>query len=413
MNKMLTAAAVSAVTAWAVGYSAMASAEATVYGRVVAGAVYTDADTNDSDDVNGAWNLGATDQDGSGAFGSRIGFKGETDLGNGLTAGFQIERGVNKDDTSQRFNNVYLSGGFGKITIGQQGNSYNSARNWDQTNYTGGAHEIISSRAEGIQYSMSSGPFSFDIMAIANDENEDDERGGAGTAITTCMTDRVDSNGDPETANCGTGWAVTSHGGVEESAGGDGVDGWIIRAGYNFGVVNLNIAHSTGDSDVSVTEATGTAPTGTPSENQQADYQTTLDAAHAEGMAIADGADRSGTAIGINGSAGPVDWYLAYQTSELNASGYANDTDSIGGFLGFRVSENDTIYAYHVSHSADRASAEDGLGEDYSESVFGYSRNIGPGVNFAAEYNTKDNGLGSGAEGDSPSKTVLALKYTF
>ena len=46
MNKMLTAAAVSAVTAWAVGYSAIASAQAEseFYGRVVAGAVYSDAD---------------------------------------------------------------------------------------------------------------------------------------------------------------------------------------------------------------------------------------------------------------------------------------------------------------------------------------------------------------------------------
>ena len=149
MNKMLTAIAVSTVTAWAVGYSAMASAQAEFYGRVVAGATYIDGD---EDDVGGAWDFGATDQDGGGAQGSRIGFRGETDLGNGLTAGFVIERavegGASDNRLEQRHNHLYLRGGFGTVTIGQQNNPYYNARNWDGANYLGGAYDFDTSFRE-------------------------------------------------------------------------------------------------------------------------------------------------------------------------------------------------------------------------------------------------------------------------
>ena len=247
MNKMLTAAAVSAVTAWAVGYSAMASAEATVYGRVVAGATYLDPD---SDAADGAWNLGATDIDGSNTPHSRFGFKGETDLGNGLTAGFKIEREIRDGDaansedgttTRQRHNHVYLSGGFGKVTLGNQSNPYMSARKWDQTNFYGGWYGYGSGyRTEGISYSMSTGGFSLDILASANNAEVEDT----------------------------------------------GIDGWVVRAGYNFGAVNLDVAIETDNTEDTAAEI---------AEDEEG---------------------RDNAAIGINGVAGPVDWYLAYQTSD-------------------------------------------------------------------------------------------------
>ena len=47
---------------------------------------------------------------------TRFRFTGSEDLGNGTTAGVQLEYGLS---TNVRHANVYLSGGFGKLTIGQ------------------------------------------------------------------------------------------------------------------------------------------------------------------------------------------------------------------------------------------------------------------------------------------------------
>ena len=393
MNRKLIAVLAATTMAGAAGFSAIASAEATVYGRVVAGAILDDTDTQNE---SAAWNLGATDQDGGNAFGSRLGVRGSIDLGNGSEAGFQIERGIGKDATSQRYNNVYLSGGWGKLTIGQQGNNYNAARNWDQTNYLGGAHEIVGSRTEGIGYSMSSGPFNFSVMATGNDENIN-----AGPSVA----------GAPAAALHNV--IVTPHGAVKID-GDDGIDSWIIQAGYDFGVVALNVAHSANNDDLTIVEhtSTGTRPT---DPTQLAAVVATENDARVDGEAVADDAKRSGSAIGVNGSVGSLDWNVAYQTSELNSNAYENDIDSIGGFLAFKVSGRDKLYAYHVQHSADRAGDHGGtfVGEDHSETLFGYSRNIGPGVNFVAEHRTLDNDLPSGTDGDSPTQLVLAVKVDF
>ena len=467
MNKMLTAAAVSAVTAWAVGYSAIASAEATVYGRVIAGAAFIDNDDEANND-DGDWNFGWVGNDGDVGPGSRFGFKGATDLGNGLEAGFKIERNVaTGNEIGARHNLVYLSGGFGTVTLGNQDNPYMSARKWDQTNFFGGAKGYGSAyRNEGIGYSMSSGGFSLDVLASANNGNVvvgttdatvraitaanplvirpgrdiDADGNVAGTdevAISITMQDydglvmeitddaadassddyvhldsgtvaqgnpaldgyntaardaaiaeRVQSelvdmieeeiervNGNDVTpavdADGNAIARVTDVDGYTPAAAvrddSNGIDGWVIRAGYNFGAVNLDVALETNNTDA--TDA------------------------------------RDNTAIGVNGVAGPVDWYLAYQTSELSNEGDA-DVDSIGGFLGFNMSEKDILYAYHVSHD------EDATDKTVTETIFGYSRQIGPGVKFIAEYQGQDNDL-DGAAGDSTSQLGLAVKLDF
>ena len=336
MNKMLTAIAVSTVTAWAVGYSAMASAEAEFYGRVVAGAYNTDPDTATGDS---AWNLGATGKDGNKGFlNSRFGFKGSSDLGNGLEAGFKIEREIDDgNSTSQRHNLVYLSGGFGTVTLGNQGNPYMSARKWDQTNlFGGGDSHSPGYRNEGIGYSMSTSGFNFDVMAMAhNDENLDDN------AATT-----------------------------NDAGQNTGADGWVVRAGYNFGAVNLDVATQTNNT-----------------KDEDA---------------------RDSTAIGVNGAAGPVDWYLAYQTSELSNVG-DEDINSLGGFVGFNMSESDILYAYYVTHAHEQTGAAD---IDETETIFGYSRQIGPGVKFIAEYQQKENDEGDKSTA-KPSQLGLAVKMDF
>lgn len=390
MKKTILAIAIAGAVG-AVGFSTVASAEATVYGRIVAGAIYLDRDKTNDD---GAWNLGGIGNDGAGAPGSRFGFKGETDLGNGSKAGFKIERSLAKRATTDRYNNVYLSGSWGQLTLGQQDNPYINALHWDQTNFYGGEYNP-SLRYEGINYSASTGAFNLNIMAIANDTIDP----SSGTTV-LC----------PSTAGCVSG-ATTAI--TRDTSGDDGVDAWIIHAGYDLGPVAVNFAHYADNTDVAITAITtagGTPPQVTAGQT----YATT------RGGVVADlSASRDRTSIGLNGVVGPLDWYVAYETSELNASGnYAtNDIESVGGFLGFNASEVDIIYGYYVAHSADRPSAAtlttNLLGEDFTETVVGYSREIGPGVKFIGEYRSLDKDLAGNNVGSDPTRLILALKLDF
>ena len=409
MNRKLIAVLAATTMAGAAGFSAIASAEATVYGRVVAGAVYTDGDESGDD---GAWNFGAVGKDGAknGFASSRFGFKGETDLGNGSSAGFKIEREIDGDnDTSQRHNLIYLSGSWGKLTLGNQSNPYMNARNWDQTYFNGGVYGHGEDyRHEGIGYSMSSGPFSLNILAQARTDNV-----AGGDDVQAASTKGADVADIIATSRANV-TVATAETASDDS---DGIDGWIIHAGYDLGVVNINVAHHATNKEVKATEAKATNP---PGGTQPA--AGVLEMAHTDGTKAVDaaGASRDNTAIGFSGSVGSMmNWHLAYQTSELNTNAYENDVDSIGGALTFNVTERDTFYVYHVKHSADRASytknddkvVEDALGEDYSESIIGYARNIGPGINFIAEYQETDDGLdGAGSE---PSILALAIKLDF
>jgi predicted porin len=95
--------------------AALAQSSVTIYGRVnttIESQKYSDSKT-----VNGMFNNA-----------SRIGFKGEEDLGNGLKAGFVLESGFNSDDgagtsksgglTFGRQSEVNLSGNFGMVRLG-------------------------------------------------------------------------------------------------------------------------------------------------------------------------------------------------------------------------------------------------------------------------------------------------------
>lgn len=72
--------------------------------------------------------------------GSRFGFKGTEDLGNGLTVGFILENQFNSDDGSlpdsghffRREASLFLEGGFGKIAMGRIGSINNGVSSWGQ-----------------------------------------------------------------------------------------------------------------------------------------------------------------------------------------------------------------------------------------------------------------------------------------
>ena len=165
---------------------------------------YGDIRTGVIKDIEGNWDIGAAGLDGNiGSYGvwSRIGVKATTDLGNGLSAGGQVEIGVGGGDFNLRYHNVWVGGGWGKLTIGQRFNLYHTAANWDQASMLGGQvrnNYRTASRLEGISYASNlEGPFSFNIMALGND-----------------------------------------------GEGKKGVDGWIATAHYDFGVATVNLGHN-------------------------------------------------------------------------------------------------------------------------------------------------------------------------
>ncbi|WP_424947488.1 porin [Candidatus Spongiihabitans sp.] len=110
MNKKLLAAAVSAAV-----MAPVAHAESSFYARV-----------NNAIDINDLSGDGTTDISG---VGSRFGFKGNADIGNGLTAHGRYEfstvsdkEGTGVGDT--RLASVGLSGGFGRVDVGNQWSAY-------------------------------------------------------------------------------------------------------------------------------------------------------------------------------------------------------------------------------------------------------------------------------------------------
>ena len=126
MNKKLIAIAVATAMSVPAAVTVMVPTTAqaddsgpTVYGRLRAGLQRTDDDAAD-DDVIGF-------EDGS----SRVGIKGEEDLGNGLAAIYRYEWGttVVEDEgsatgLSKRHGWVGLKGSFGQVTIGRQTNPF-------------------------------------------------------------------------------------------------------------------------------------------------------------------------------------------------------------------------------------------------------------------------------------------------
>lgn len=102
-----------------------AMAEVVLYGQIKAG--YEFESTKVSGEKRGPWVNGLTD------YGSRIGFKGQEDLGNGLKAIWQVEQRVGVDGVSRGFGTrdsfIGLEGGFGKVRAGYLSNYINSDMN--------------------------------------------------------------------------------------------------------------------------------------------------------------------------------------------------------------------------------------------------------------------------------------------
>ena len=161
MNRKLLVAVVSG--ALALPMTAQVNADASVYGSLRYGVQMTDADGADTD-----WQLGNNQS-------SRFGIRGEVEAGEGLMAGFRIERTLGAN-LGKRHEHVYLSGGFGKITFGQQDAPYYGATTWDGAAHLGGATDFIF-RTQGVSYASAlGGPFNFAVL-VGNEGERDVDRG--------------------------------------------------------------------------------------------------------------------------------------------------------------------------------------------------------------------------------------------
>ena len=173
MNRKLLVAVVSG--ALALPLAASVQADATVYGNLRYGVSVADDGMPGSDNT---WTLGANR-------GSRFGIKGSMEAGEGVTAGFQIERNLNAG-LSARHHNVYLSGAFGTLEFGRQGAPYYSATTWDGSQTLGGLTDFDpvmtggSSRATGVSYASNlGGPFSFHVLLGSGEGGADTSGEGA------------------------------------------------------------------------------------------------------------------------------------------------------------------------------------------------------------------------------------------
>ena len=131
MKKTLAAVAVLGAFAG----SALA-ADVQLYGIVDTGLRYTHFDADSSAagyDATDSFEMKSGQQSGS-----RFGFKGTEDLGNGLTVGFILENQFNSDDGSladddhffRREATLFLQGGFGKVAFGRMGSINGGTSSW-------------------------------------------------------------------------------------------------------------------------------------------------------------------------------------------------------------------------------------------------------------------------------------------
>ena len=127
MKKTLAAVAVLGAFAG----SALA-ADVQLYGIVDTGFQYLSADS----DVTGSDSVNKFSMESGMQSGSRFGFKGTEDLGNGLTVGFILEDGIKSDtgvDDDVMFNresSLFIEGSFGKFAMGRLGSINGGVSSW-------------------------------------------------------------------------------------------------------------------------------------------------------------------------------------------------------------------------------------------------------------------------------------------
>ena len=313
----------------ALGFTSVAiAADATLYGSVRSGIYHLGSEGS----TKASWDLGSVDAGDLGGSGdklwSRIGVRASHDLGNGMTGGLHIEKRL--DNFRTRHQNVYLSGAFGKLTLGQQGTPFHSAVSWDGTNLFGNWTDIHGgSRGSGIQYSsMLDGPFNF--AAMIRDDNV------SGLKATDCHVDNPsrcvhEADGSFKRDDDGNLVPIA----ISNGSGG-GFDQYELTATYSMAdVATFSVGYLGRDDD---------------------------------------GADVYGGSVG--GSTAGFSWDLGYEKSSE-----ANDQTKYGAFAGYGGA-----YVFYED-----LNTENNMGENHYI-VLGYSRSLGTNTWAIVEVQVPDEG---------------------
>ena len=215
MKKTLAAVAVLGAFAG----SALA-ADVQLYGIVDTGFLYTHTDT----DKAGADAVDKLEMKSGMASGSRFGFKGTEDLGNGLTVGFILENGIESDTGVDkgvffdRESSLFLQGSFGKVAFGRIGSINNGTSSW-------GKYGMISAFGTSYtDYSAQAGTFAM----------------GAGMWDNMVAYQTPTFAGFTAYAQYGMGNSKTSYGSVENESSSDRY--YALGATYANGPLNLYAA---------------------------------------------------------------------------------------------------------------------------------------------------------------------------
>lgn len=215
MKKTLAAVAVLGAFAG----SALA-ADVQLYGIVDTGFLYTHTDT----DKAGADAVDKLEMKSGMASGSRFGFKGTEDLGNGLTVGFILENGIESDTGVDkgvffdRESSLFLQGSFGKVAFGRIGSINNGTSSW-------GKYGMISAFGTSYtDYSAQAGTFAM----------------GAGMWDNMVAYQTPTFAGFTAYAQYGMGNTVTDFGSVENKSSSDRY--YALGATYANGPLNLYAA---------------------------------------------------------------------------------------------------------------------------------------------------------------------------
>ena len=233
-----------------------AMADVVLYGQIKGGLGVTFQDGNNSQDGT------ITQME---DYGSRIGFKGEEDLGNGLKAIWQVEQRVSlagstkdangKELTSEGFNTrdtfIGLEGGFGKVRAGYVSDQFNENMEtmdiWEYRTGAGAAARGLATmtrfdgRSQGIRYdSPNFGGFDFNITHQFSDsaaEGRYDKPGKDDYGQSTIVGLNYENSGF--FAQYGAGYSPSSYTTAPGANGGQSKSGQVHRLEGGYDANNL------------------------------------------------------------------------------------------------------------------------------------------------------------------------------
>ena len=331
--------------------AAVAESDVSLYGSLRYGVAMKDVNASwvPNKDEGAMWDLGSNRS-------SRWGVKGSMPAGDGMTAGFKMERAIGSvgspSSMTARHHHVYLSGDMGTVTLGQQDAPYYGATTWDGAQTLGGATDFVF-RSSGVSYASNlGGPFGFKVLV------------GSGM------------------------------GGAEES--GDGVGHVEASASLAAGPIDLSLGYFN-DSDETVDTVKvhgmqrvgGTVSGNIGRINWEIGYDNGTDVLRAQDLRVRDG-DKIG-----------------------------GDDDRYGAHIGYEIGEGGNIYTQYSaqawSGTVQAGDSKTGVDYDLNSWLVGYSHTIAPGVVVYGEFSntSEDMTAGSISADRKTSSAVVALKVSF